>query len=354
MNFSPKRFLDSASDGNNGGGIAEGAAVAESVNTPEVVKEDQAKDIPANVISDDDLKSFGFDSKESLAKFIKEKQQESISPEDKKAQEDLEKANFIKYSTEKKILNVDEYNQYETIKARADKDLVFESYLSDYKEEHPEITDEDELKEAAEEDFNFEYKINSANEVTKRKAEKKLARDAKELRTPIESKVLTAKEKFNSEEKEYKYIQETYPKFEKFIDTLITKNTPDKKVVTTIKSGEDNVNIEIELTKADRDAIAKAFKTPKSFQAFTSGKPEEIQASLDKKIEGWIFENKKSEIFGQIAEKARGIGTKEGSTVGAENPFALKKGEIVSKTGEESLEESNKRMANTSQKYRNR
>lgn len=354
MNFFPKRFLDTTSDDNGGGGTSEETVVAELGNEQEVVTGEQPKEVPANVISDDDLKSFGFDSKESLAKFIKEKKQESISPEDKKAQEDLEKANFIKYSTEKKILNVDEYNQYETIKARADKDLVFESYLNDYKEEHPEITDADELKEAAQEDFDFEYKINSTNEVTKRKAEKKLARDAKELRTPIESKVLTAKERFNSEEKEYKYIQETYPKFEKFVDTLITKNTPDKKVVTTIKSGEDNVDIEIELTKADRDAIAKAFKTPKTFQSFTSEKPEEIQASLDKKIEGWIFENKKNEIFAQIADKAKGIGTKEGSAVGANNPFALKKGEIVSKTGEESLEESNKRMANTSQKYRNR
>jgi hypothetical protein len=114
------------------------------------------------------------------------------------------------------------------------------------------------------------------------------------------------------------------------------------------------VNIEIELTKADRDAIAKVFKTPKSFQMFANGKPEEIQASFDKKIDGWILENKKNEIFGQIAEKARGIGTKQGSTVGAENPFALKKGENVLKTGEETLEESNARMSNTTQKYRNR
>jgi len=347
IHFVPKRFLDTETTENNGGAATENNGTTETI-------EGQVQEVAAPVISDDDLKSYGFDSKEALAKFIKEKREESISPEEKKAKEDLEKANFLKYSTENKLLNVDEYNQYETLKSRDDRDLVFENFLASYKEEHPEITDPKELQEAAEEDFNFEYKLNSTNEATKARAQKKLARDAKELRTPVESKVLTAQEKFKKDTAEYNTIKEVYPKFEKFVDAAIVKNAPDKKVVTQVKIGDADVNIEVALTKEDRDAIAKAFKTPKTFQLFNDGKPEEVQAALDKKIDGWILLNKKNEIFSQAVNIAKGIGTKEGSTVGANNPFPLQQGAVPKKTGEESLEESNNRMAQTTQKYRNR
>ena len=357
MKILPRRFFDAEAGENNGGGnpsetetaLHEEEIVGGEPKAPEV----KQKEIAAPIISDEDLKSYGFDSAEELKSFLRKQKEENISPEEKKKQEDLEKANFLKFSTEKDLLNVDEYNRYESLKAKADRDLVFEDYLSTYKEEHPEITDENELKEAAEEDFGFEYKLNSSNEATKKRAEAKLARDAKELRSPFESKVVSAQEKYKAETSEYKAIKEAYPKFEKFVDSVIEKNAPDKKVVTKIKIGEEELDIDIDLTKEDKEAIAKAFKTPKTFQLFTNGKPEAIQESLDNKIEGWILKNKKDAIIARAVEIAQGIGTKEGSTVGATNPFALKQGAAVEKTGEKSLEENNIEMANRSQKYRN-
>lgn len=351
MNLLPKRFFDIANE--NGGGLNSEDVVTLPEGGANGGGADENKPgVAASIITDEELKSFNFNSQEELRNFLRKHKEESVTPEEKKAKDDLEKANFLKYAAENKLLNVDEYGSYENLKAKADRDLVFENYLTSYKEEHPEITDESELREAAEEDFNFEYKLGSSNEKTRQRAEAKLARDAKDLRTPIESKVIAAQEKYKTETGEYQSIKETYPKFEKFVDSAIAKNTPDKKVVTQVKVGDEDVNIEIELTQADRDAIAKTFKTPKTFQMFRQGKPEEIQASLDKKIDGWIFQNKKDAIISKTVEMARGLGAKEGSNVGANNPFSLKQGQGNAGTGEKTLEESNMETANRTQKYR--
>lgn len=342
MNFIIKKFLDAGLPNEIGGGAEQSEGETTVAETAPEIQE-----VPKQIISDDELKSYGFDSPEALKTMLQKLKEDSIPDEEKKEKENIEKANFLKFSAENKLLQLDDYNKFESLKSKSDKDLVFEKYTEEYKADHPEIEDEEELREAAEEDFNYEYKLNSSSDAAKKRGEAKLAKEAKELRSPVESKITAAQEQY----KENKNIRETYPKFEKFMDEAILKNAPDKLVAQTIKVGDEDVEIQIDLTKEDREAMAKAFKTPKSFQLFTTGKPEDIQAKIDAKMQGWVKANKINEINAKTFEVARGIALRESSTVGANNPFPLHKGIAPNTNNTETLEESNQRIAAARKQY---
>lgn len=342
MTFKPRFFYETG-DQNEGGGSGD-----------PLIQDPPKQEIPSPIITDEELKSYGFDSPESFKTFLSKHKEESIPEAEKLAKANEEKANFLKFSADTKdatgnpLLKVEDYQQYETIKSKSDKDLVFENYLTEYKEEHTDITDPKELEAAAKEDFDYEYKLKDGEtEKAKAKGLKKLERDAKELRTPFESKVTTAQEQF----KQNNNIRETYPKFEKFVKEAVVKNTPDKTILYKAKDGENEVPIEIELTQKDRDAMAKEFMTPKIFQKFLDLKPEEFNAMLDKKQQGWVKLNKFDEVNAKTWEVAMGVGTKKGSTVGATNPFPLRgNASEVIKGGDETLEESNAKMSSARQR----
>lgn len=354
MYFNPKKFYDNeAGLANSGGGEApEASALQGNESDGEVGKVDapQKAEVPKPIFTDDELKNYGFDSPEALKNFLQKQKEENISPEEKLQKENITKANFLKFSAEQKLLNVEDYSQYETLKSKPDQDLVFENFVKEYKEDHPEITDTEELEQAAKDDFEYEYKLKEGlSESAKKKGLAKLARDAKELRSPYENKVLAAQNQF----KEYGTYQETYPKFEKFLKESILKNTPEKTILFKAKDGEEEIPIEIELTQKERDAMLKEFATPKTFQKFLNSKPEEIQAILDKKMQGWVKLNKFDEVNAKTFELGMGVGTKKGSTVGAENPFPLRQnGQSSSAEVTESIEQSNARMSEQRERLR--
>ena len=256
MRILPKLFYDASPDGSGAGGT-EPAAVA--------APEGSSGQVQRPLFSDEELKDYGFDSQEALKNFLQKQKEENISPEEKAKQENIAKANFLKFSSDQNLLNIEEYSKYENLKAKPDQDVLYENHLAEFKVDHPEITDPKELEDAAKEDFNYEYKQhNGASEAQKKKGLERMARDAKELRSPIENKVIAAQNQF----KEYGSYKQTYPKFESFVDEAIKRNAPDKLVAYKHKEGDDEIEIDIPLTAADREAIAKEFKTPKTFQKF--------------------------------------------------------------------------------------
>jgi len=354
MSFLPKMFYEDGAEGTGKGGAAaatETTKEGENKDTQPII--DPIKtEIPKPIITDEELKSYGYDSPEALKTFLQKQKEESITPEEKLQKENIEKANFLKYGTEQKLITVDEYNAFENIKSKSDQDLVFESFLKDYKEDHPEITDEKELSEAAKDDFDYEYKLkDGVSESAKKKGLAKLARDANDLRAPFESKVVSAKSKFEETTSQEKLVKDNYPKFEKFLKESIVKNTPDKTVLYKAKNGEEEVPVEIELTQKERDAMFKEFSTPKTFREFLDKKPEEVQAILDKKMQGWVKLNKFDEVNAKTFEIAKGIGTKEGSNIGAENSFPLRNNTNAIVVTSETLAESNDKLSNARKKY---
>lgn len=268
------------------------------------------------------------------------------TPEEVKKEQEKEKAEFLKYAVENDLLSLDDYTKNESLSVKADADLVFEQFIQDFKEENPDITDDAELAEAAKEEFNKTYKLDSTNEKAKEKGLAKLAKEANEIRSPYKSKIEQAKSSFEEE----RQVREKMPSFEKFVDQQISKVALDK-VPFKIKKGDEEIVVEVELTKEDKEAIAKEFKSPKTFYKYSKS-PEEAEKSLEKKINGWVRVNKMEQAIEKALEIGEGRGIKQGSNVGAEAPFAVRQGQRLSavKSGL-SLEQSNERLAKIRAQY---
>lgn len=327
-------------------GAAEGGG---STEQQEVIVDDKASTQPAAETTTVQSSTLPEDIAAELAELRAFKQanfkEAEKDPEVLAKEQEQDKANFIKYGVENNLFKIDELTQYESIKVKADADLVFENFLKDFAEENPDIDDEEELAEAAKDEFDNIYKISSSNEKAKEKGLAKLAKEANEIRSPYESKVKYAEETYTEE----KQMRAKMPEFDKFLVTQINKNAPDK-VTFSIKKGEEDFPVEIELTKEDKEAIVKEFKTPKTFLKFNES-AEETALSLDKKIQGWIKVNKFEEALSKAAEQFEGFGVRKGSNVGADSPFAMRGGNVRPVSTGVTLEQSNEKIARARAQY---
>lgn len=275
--------------------------------------------------SADEAKQFGFDNKETFTEFIRQQKEASKPDAEKQKQAEVEKANFLKYSTENDLLKIDEYNQYESLNGKQDKDLIYDKFVKEFKEDNPDI-EGNEIEEEAKNAFDNEYKLNSKNEKVKTRGEARLKKEAEDLRLPYKSKYETASTNF----KEYQQVQKTYPEFNKFIDDVISEKTPDKfsfKVDDDIdEKNKAEIPVEIDLTKEQRKELETIFKSPKYYNSYTKGeKRDELKAAISKKIEGFIKANNFDAAVKQSYKTAAGIYVKKGSNVGAENLFGVSK-----------------------------
>lgn len=321
--FIKSRFFYNA-EGGEGGGTLEGDQTQNQIVIPEEISKEL-----------EELRAF--------RKSIQDKPAEPTEEEKKRAEE-LDKADFIKFSTENNLMKVDEFSKLDMLKAKADRDLVFENYIKDWKEENPDA-DPEEADSLAKQDFEAEFKLNSENAKAKERGEARLKKEAELLRSPLERTYSKAQEEFSRA----KTIKSAIKPYNEFIDSAVD-SIPSKKVFFTHKDGEDDIKIEVELSSEDREELKKIFKNEKTFYDFRNSKPEELSAKLEKKFNSYIREKKHEEIGQQIFKVAHDRGLKKGSDVGAANPFPL----IQNKTKEfkpSTLEESNEKIAKARERH---
>jgi hypothetical protein len=267
---------------------------------------------------------------------------EEKSPAELLREQELDKVNFRKFAVENEFAKEDDFVQLETLQQRKDYDLIFENFKKDFKEENPDITDEKELEEAAKEDFETTYKLNSANEKAKEKGLAKLAKEANDIRNPYSSKITAAKAEYETK----KETAATYEK--KFIPFTqkIKETIPAKLTYSKIKSGDNEVEIDIDVTPEDVKEVEEKFlKTHKAFYDFKNGKPEEVQEKLLGKITNYLMSKKREEGNTKLAEKFEAIGIAKGSTTGADAPFAMKQSNARQEAKLVTLEQSNNKIA---------
>lgn len=286
-------------------GAGEGAGGDTSVNNNGEIKlpEDVQKEL-------DSLRQF----KSEIENKPKDPTQEELE-----RQQELDNVNFRKYAVESKLLKDDDFNKIETFKQKADRELAFEDFSAEWDADNTEVDPEDKerLKQEA---FENLYHLNSTDKTLKAKGEKLLAKEAAEKRTPYETSYKSAKEQYGKD----KSIAAKIPEFNKFIDDTI-KNAVPEKIVFKTKDGEDEIEVEVELTKEQRTELDKVIRTARNFNSFSEGKPEEIKATIEKKINGFIKINTFESATQKSYEKGKGVGTANGSNVGAENLFMLVK-----------------------------
>ena len=287
-----------------------------------------------SVLTASELKEYGLENADQLKTLLRQHKESNIPVAEKEKAEQEKKADFISFAAKNGHMKVEEINTYETIKSKADRDLVFEKHLAQFKEDNPDVTDPDELATQAKADFEIEYKLSSENEKQKIRGEARLKKEAEELRSPYTSKY----EKTQSAYNERKALEGKLPEFNKTISAIIEKCTPEKLTISKIKEGDAELPIEVELTKKERDEAIKLFVTPKQYREYEQD-PAKFEEKVTKKINGFLKEKYFDEVVGKSYEKGKGVGTGQGSNVGADQPFAVVRAmNVPSKEGKQNAD----------------
>ncbi len=341
-----RKFFDDAAGGNSGGS-PDATATADAKQT---VTDPNAAAPPANlpqpVFTIEELKSLGVNSKEDAIAILNKVREDGKPDEEKKRQAAIEKADFLKYAAVRNYAN-DDFNKYESLTAKADRDLIFEKYAAEEKADNPDLTDS-ELKEA----FESEYKLDSENEKVKAKGEARLKREAAEIRKPAENAWSTAQTNY----KEELSALEKQKEFKALVKDTFKSNVPEKYTFK-VKNGEEEVDVELDVTPELRKDIEKAFDSEKSFAKYLTydGKEKEFVEAFKANVQSFIESKLAKAGVQKGVELGIKLGTKKGSNAGADNPFALQNNSSGNKdTKVVSLEESNSKIAKARRQYSNR
>jgi hypothetical protein len=295
MFYLPKFYFNDGA-GNDGGGEGAGG-------------EGAGAQVVESLLTEAELKEYGLENKDQLKLILNQHKESKIPAAEKEKQEQLKKADFIKFSAEEGLLKVEEVNAYETIKSKADRDLAFERHLEEWKEDNPEVTDPADISAQATADFEAKYSLNSENEKQKARGLQKISKEAAEIRNPLSSKYTAAEKAYQEREA----LKGNLPAFNKAISELIEKCTPEKLAIAKVKEGETEVPIEVELTKKERDEMIELFRTPKMYQKFASAKDlAEFEGIATKKISGFLKEKYFDTAVSGSYEKGKKVGTGQG------------------------------------------
>lgn len=278
------------------------------------------------------LKELNLDSIDTLKAKLNGKAPDKVLTKEEQDKVDaIYEADLIKFGVENGDMKLDDFHQLKTVKSKADAELVFEKYLDSWKEENPDEAED--IEDKARTDFEAEYKLNSKSEKAKERGVAKLARDAKDLRSPLESSFEKVKGKFDTQ----KELIQNLPTFNKEIEDTAGGLIPEKVEWFKGKDGEEDVAIEVELTPEEKKEISgkvsAKFKSPEMYLLFKEGKQTEIKEAMQEFAEKLSEKATKeranlkvTEKFAEIAEKAFKKGGESGAKVGAENSFAVNQG----------------------------
>lgn len=272
------------------------------------------------------LKELNVESLDALKDRLKPKEAEKVeSPEERQKREDLYRVEMQKYAVENGLMKPDEFMKLEQLKAKDNQALVFENWLSSWKEENPDV-DPANAETQSKEDFEAEYHLNSANEKTKARGMAKIEKEAKELRSPLEGSYTKVKTEFDEDRE----IAQNLPDYNKKMAGFIQENIPEKIKLFETKDGDETIPVEIELTADQRKAIyAKVdqkLRNSSTYQLYKKNDLKQLQEIAKKEAEAEIWNEHRQVGLQKIAETFLKRGDDKGykrGAIGAKNPFPL-------------------------------
>jgi hypothetical protein len=302
------------------------AAAKNNQQEPIVTPHIQQNEPPARIA--DDANKGGEDvaalkaELESLKKQLEQKSSTTeLTPEEKAKQQELYDAELISYAVKEGKMKLEDFDKYKTVQKAADRDLVFEDWKTEFKEDNPDIDAED-FEEEAKRAFEQEMKLDSKNEKVKARAEAKLAKRAAELRSPHTS----AYEKTRKDYDEERDLRQTFPNFTKKIEDFSKEFIPEKYEFFKTKDGDEDVSVALDITEADKkeifNTVSKEMQTPEIYTLYKQNKLEEIREIAKKKADDLVFAKSKEQGLKKIAEVFETRGKAKGA-IGAKNSFAL-------------------------------
>ena len=219
-------------------------------------------------------------------------------------------------------MKLEDFNTLQELTKKEDKDLVFENYKKIFKEENPDVSDDD-LDDLAKSEFEEEYKLTSQNEKTRQRAEARIAKEAAEVRTPLKTTYETVKSKFDEEAS----IRRTYPEFAKKLESVSSEVIPAKFEVFKTKEGDEDIPVGIDVTdeakKEISDKLVESMRTQEVYDLFREGKFDKIKELSAAKLEDIMWKKYRDDGFKKVASLFETRG-KAKVDIGAKNSFALK------------------------------
>ena len=271
------------------------------------------------------LEELGLESLEALKERLKPKEDKVESPEEKEKRENLYRVEMQKYAVEQGLMKPDEFTKLETLKQKDDRTAVYEDWFAGWKAENPDVSAED-VEARAKEDFEDEYHLNSTNEKTKARGLKRIEKEAKEIRSPLESSYTKVKTEFDED----RSIKNDLPDFNKKLAGFIQENIPAKVKLFETKDGEETVPVEMDLTDDQRKAIYakvdKKIRSASTFQLYKKGDLKQLADIAKREAEAEIWNEQRQAGLQKIAETFLKRGDEKGykrGSVGAKNPFPL-------------------------------
>lgn len=288
--------------------------------------EDKKDEIPAVDPYKGLLEELGLESLDALKERLKPKDLDKVeSPEEKEKRENLYLVEMQKYAVENGIMKPDEFVRLEALKAKDNQSLVYENWLTDWKVENPDV-DPAEVEARAKADFDSEYHLDSKNEKTKARGLAKIEKEAKEMRSPLESSYTRVKTEFDED----RSIKGDLPAYNKELASAIQANIPAKVKLFETKDGEDTVPVEIDLTDDQRKDIYakvdKKLRNSSTFQLVKKGDLKQFQEIVKREAEAEIWSTQREAGLQKIAETFLKRGDEKGykrGSVGPRNPFPL-------------------------------
>lgn len=271
------------------------------------------------------LSEFNLENLDALKERLKPQTDKIESPEEKEKRENLYRVEMQKYAVENGIMKPDDFVKLENLKGKDDQALVFESWLTAWKEENPDADPAD-ADRLAREDFESEYRLDSKNEKTKNRGLAKITKEAKELRSPLEGSYAKLKEDFDQD----RTVKNDYPDFNKKVSGFIQENIPSKVKLFEGKDGDEAVPVEIELTDDQRkevyQKVVKKIMNSSTYQLYKKGDMKQLQELAKREAEATIWNDQRDAGLNKIAETFLKRGDEKGykrGAIGARNPFPL-------------------------------
>lgn len=295
---------------------------------------DKNLEAPKDAVVEDKLanlfKELKVENLEDLKEKLAQSNKKPLTKEEEEQAASLYEAQLQEYAVKNGKMKLEDFQQLNTLKSRQDADLIFEGHKKEFieenakklKEEDDTLTDDD-IEKLAKEDFEKEYKLNSTSDKQKQKGVQRLAKEAAEIRNPLQSSYSSVKEEFDTEVD----VRNNFPKFVETLSSLVKEAVPEKINYYTGKDGETSIPIEVELTKEEiqsiTDKVNKRIQNPDTYSLFKAGNKAELKNLVSEYTEYLTEKAVQEKGKAKIAEIFEGIGTKKGSTVGAENSFAV-------------------------------
>lgn len=268
------------------------------------------------------LKELGINSVDELKTKVLSKQPEpQLSEDDRQKQEEQYEASLIQYAVKNGDMKLEDFNTLNELKKAKDADLVYKGWAKTFKEENPDIKEE-EFDEEARQSFETEYGLNSLNEKKKQRGESRITKEAKEIKSPYESSYQSTKEKYDRDED----LRKSYPDFDNKMGSFSEKSIPEKLNFFNGKFDEVDVPVILEITEADKKELVATLKkelaTPEMFMLYKKGDTVAIDAAVNQKAKNILDEKYRDIGLQQVAKEFAKKGFEKGG-VGAKNPFPL-------------------------------